>query len=168
MSPDQLPSGQKRIEELVFVKIPHLIAGVLFMVAVSINIINVVGRYIFSEPIFWAEEVLIYVVIWTVFIVAGSVTYRGAHLNMDLLYSNMRPQFRLVVNVVIAVTLVASTMFTAFEAWNIVALHIRNHSVTAGTNIPLAIPIAALAFGFGFIALAAIVRVRSYISGEFR
>ena len=68
--------------------------ALLFLVAVAINIINVIARYVFSDPIFWAEEVLIFIVIWTVFIlVAGSITYRGAHLNMDLIYSRNAVRF---------------------------------------------------------------------------
>ena len=161
------PSGHRHIEELVFIKIPHVVGGVLFMIAVAINIINVIGRYVFSTPVFWAEEVLIYVVIWTVFIVAGSVTYRGAHLNMDLLYSNMPRQVQLGINMAVLASLVACSLFAAYQAWNIVALHIKNHSVTAGTDIPLALPASALVFGFSFMALAAIVRWRAYISGQF-
>jgi len=91
MSNDKVLSKPRRIEELIFVKIPHVTAGALFLIAAAINIVNVIGRYIFATPVFWAEEILIYIVIWTVFLVAGSITYRGAHLNMDLLYSNMPP-----------------------------------------------------------------------------
>lgn len=167
MSNDKVLSKPRRIEELIFVKIPHVTAGALFLIAAAINIVNVIGRYIFATPVFWAEEILIYIVIWTVFLVAGSITYRGAHLNMDLLYSNMPPLLRLAVNIAITATLIACTIFTASESWKIVALHLHNHSVTAGTGIPLVFPTAALLFGFSFMALAAVVRVRSYISGEF-
>jgi TRAP-type C4-dicarboxylate transport system permease small subunit len=166
--PDQrAPSRHKNIEELIFIKMPHVVGGALFVIAVVINIVNVIGRYIFSTPIFWAEEALIYVVIWTVFIVAGSVTYRGAHLNMDLLYSSMPRQMQLAVNIAVLVALIACSLFAAYQAWNIVSLDIKNHSVTAGTDIPLALPTGALVFGFSFMALAAIVRWRSYLSGKF-
>ena len=39
--------------------------------------------------------------------------------------------------------------------------------VLAGTDIPLVFPHLALLFGFSFMALAAMVRIRSYISGKF-
>ena len=166
--PDQEAASEKKpVEELIFIKLPHAIAGVMFLLAVTINIVNVVGRYVFSTPIFWAEEVLIFIVIWTVFIVAGSVTYRGAHLNMDLLYSNLPRPLQIAVNAAVLASLVACTLFASYRAWDIVMLHIKNHSVTAGTDIPLAIPAAALAFGFLFMAAAAIVRWRAYLSGKF-
>jgi TRAP-type C4-dicarboxylate transport system permease small subunit len=167
MPDDKAPSQQKNIEELIFVKIPHVIAGVLFFAGVGINIFNVVARYVFASPVFWAEEILVFLVIWTVFLVAGTVTYRGAHLNMDLIYSGMNRHLKLAVNAAILVSLVASTSFAAFQSAKIVMLHYRNHGVTAATEIPLWIPISALLFGFSFMALAAIVRFRSYLTGKF-
>lgn len=157
----------KPIEELIFIKIPHVAAGILFFVAATINIVNVIGRYIFSVPVFWAEEIMVFLIVWTVFLAAGSITYRGAHLNMDLIYSNLPKPFKLAVNIAITVTLIVCTLFTAFESSKIVALHFHNRAVTAGTDIPLVIPTSSLTFGFSFIALAAIVRFRSYITGQF-
>ncbi len=167
MSDDKMPSRQKQIEELIFIKFPHVASGVLFIIAAGINIFNVVGRYIFATPIFWAEEILVYIVIWSVFLVAGSVTYRGAHLNMDLIYSNLRGPWKLAVNLAITISLIGCTIFVASQSWKIVHLYYRNHGVTAGTDIPLVIPHTALLFGFTFMALAAIVRIRSYITGKF-
>src|SRR5690242_5055636 len=121
--PDQstLPKN-KQIEELIFVKLPHIAAGVLFLLAVALNIINVVARYVFFNPIFWAEEILVFIIIWAVFLVAGSITYRGGHLNMDLLYSNMSPLWRRIINIAIALTLIVCTAFAATQSWKVVQL----------------------------------------------
>jgi len=165
MPDDAKPTTKrKQIEELIFIKIPHAVAGVMFLVAVVINIVNVVGRYVFLRPVFWAEEILIFMVIWMVFMLAGSVTYRGAHLNMDLVYSILPQSMKRVVNVAVAVALVVCPIFVAYEAAQIVELQYRTHGVTAGTEIPLVIPTSALVFGFAFIALAALARFRSYVT----
>lgn len=87
MTDEPKPSKSKQIEELVFIKMPHVAGGILFLIAAALNIINVIARYVFSNPIFWAEEILIFIIIWGVFLVAGSITYRGGHLNMDLILS---------------------------------------------------------------------------------
>jgi TRAP-type C4-dicarboxylate transport system permease small subunit len=167
MSDDNTPSKQRRIEELIFVTIPHVASGVLFVLATGINIVNVVGRYVFSVPLFWAEEVLVFIVIWTVFLLAGSITYRGAHLNMDLLYSGFNAFWKWVINIAIALTLIGCSAFTVTQSWKVIALHIRTGGVTAATEIPLWIPHIAILFGFSFMALAAIVRFRSYVAGKF-
>ena len=79
----------------------------------------------------------------------------------------MSPFWKRVINIAIALTSIVCTVFTAMQSWKVVKLHYRNHGVTAGTDIPLVIPHSALLFGFTFMALAAIVRIRSYISGKF-
>lgn len=167
MADERTLSKQRRIEELIFIKIPHVVSGVLFVAAVAINIVNVVGRYVFAIPVFWAEEVLIFIVIWAVFLLAGSITYRGAHLNMDLLYSGFSPLWKRIVNILIALSLIGCSFFAVVQSWKVIGLHIRNGGVTAATEIPLAYPHSAVLFGFLFMAAAAIVRIRAYITGNF-
>lgn len=168
MAEDQTPSEQRRIEELIFLKIPHVLSGVLFFVAVGINIVNVIGRYVFSVPVFWAEEILTFIVIWIVFLLVGSVTYRGAHITMDLLYSGFSAFWKRIVNIAVVVSLIGCSVFTALQSWKVITLHVRNGAVTGGTDIPLVYPHSALLFGFLFMAAAAIVRIRSYVTGNFQ
>jgi TRAP-type C4-dicarboxylate transport system permease small subunit len=167
MPDSESPSRQRQIEELIFIKIPHVLTGTLFLVGAGINIVNVIGRYMFSTPIFWAEEVLTFIVIWAVFLIAGSITYRGAHLNMDLLYNGFSALWKRVINIAIAVSLIGCAIFAAVQSWKVIALHVHNHAVTAATDIPLVYPHAAILFGFTFMAAAAIMRIRSYITGNF-
>ena len=93
--------------------------------------------------------------IWTVFLVAGSITYRGAHLNMDLLYAALPAPWKRAINVAVFLTLVGCTAFAARKTWKIVQLHYHNHEVPAATDIPLVIPTSALLFGFTFMAAGA-------------
>jgi TRAP-type C4-dicarboxylate transport system permease small subunit len=154
----------KKIEEMIFVTIPQIISGCLFLIGVVINIVNVIGRYVFHKPVYWAEETLIFMVIWMVFMLAGSVTYRGGHLNMDLVYSILPRSMKLIVNVAVAVAIIVCPLFVAYEASKVVALQYNTHGVTAGTEIPLVIPTAALVFGFAFMSLAGLARFRSYVT----
>jgi TRAP-type C4-dicarboxylate transport system permease small subunit len=167
MSDQTSPSRQRQIEEFIFIRIPHVLSGTLFLIAVVLNIVNVIGRYVFGMPVFWAEEALTFTVIWIVFLVAGSITYRGAHLNMDLVFSRMPAHWQLAIRVAIVLSLIVCTIFTAVQSWKVVELHYMTGGVTAGTNIPLFIPHSALLFGFSFMALAAILRFRSYVTGKF-
>ena len=168
MTDDPAPNNAKRIEEAVFVQAPHVIAGAMFLAAAGINIANVIARYVFFSPIFWAEEIMIFIVIWTVFLLAASITYRGAHLSMDLLYSGFSPFWKRVVNIAIALSLIGSSLFAAFQSWKVVSLYLRTGDVTPATGIPLSVPHAAILVGFVLMALAAIFRIRSYFTGKFQ
>jgi TRAP-type C4-dicarboxylate transport system permease small subunit len=165
---DQKPALQRRrIEQLIFVRIPHVVSGILFLIAVVLNFVNVIGRYVFGMPVFWAEEALTFTIIWIVFLMAGTITYRGAHLNMDLVYTRMPAALQRAIRIAIALSLIVCTIYAAMQSWKVVQMHYLSHGVTAGTNIPLMIPHSALLFGFSFMGLAAIVRLPSYIAGKF-
>jgi TRAP-type C4-dicarboxylate transport system permease small subunit len=86
---------------------------------------------------------------------------------MDLLFSRMSAAWQRVIRIAILLSLIVCTIFTAVQSWKVVDLHYLTGGVTAGTNIPLVIPHSALLFGFSFMALAAIVRFRSYVTGKF-
>ena len=64
--------------------IPRAAIGVIILLAIAINFANIVGRYVFLAPLAWAEEVLIFLVIWGVCLGASAVTYDNRHLDMDL------------------------------------------------------------------------------------
>ncbi len=46
--------------------------------------VNVVMRYIFLFPIYWAEEFVRYLMVWLIFIGASQVTLWGGHVAVDM------------------------------------------------------------------------------------
>ncbi len=47
--------------------------------------VNVVMRYVFLLPIYWAEELSRYVMVWVIFVGAGQVTIKGGgHIAVDI------------------------------------------------------------------------------------
>lgn len=74
--------------------------------------VNVVLRYIFRDPIPWAEEVSIYLIVWIVF-VGGSVAVRTrGHIAIDLLPLMLSPANRR--RLAIGVAVVMAAFFAVF------------------------------------------------------
>ena len=46
--------------------------------------VNVVLRYVFLLPIYWAEELVRYLMVWMIFIGASQVTLWGGHVAVDI------------------------------------------------------------------------------------
>ena len=65
----------------------QLFLGLLLIASVFLIVANATGRYVFLAPIIWAEEVLGYVLVWTVYLGSVLVTWDGGHLKMDLLHA---------------------------------------------------------------------------------
>ena len=83
-SSSRVSERRGRVERAILA-VPRFIAGALVLVIVAITAVNVVARYVFLAPFFWAEEALTYVMISFVYIAAILVTWDGNHLKMDIL-----------------------------------------------------------------------------------
>jgi len=160
-------TGQPSVARFVLVKIPHVICGVVLLAAITINIVNVVGRYVFSRPVDWSEEMLVYLVIWGVFISVGSITYQGLHLRMDLLVLGVKGWFRTLLGALTAGLMIACSIFVMIQTFGILRSYIASGETSMGAKIPLVYPHTALFVGFAFMAAAALIRFRCYLTGKF-
>jgi TRAP-type C4-dicarboxylate transport system permease small subunit len=163
------PSGKRsrRVEEILLVRLPYVIAGTLLFIAIAINLANIVARHLFGSAIFWAEEVLIYIVIWSSFISVAAIVYRGEHLNMDLFYARMQPGLRRTVNAGIAASFLVCSAIVIWQSHKVVLLYWHNGSVSIAAGVPMIIPHTALVVGFALVIAATLLRFRAYVSGRF-
>ncbi len=76
------------------------VLAIALLFAISLNFVNVVGRYVFSYALNGADEIEIYILIWIAFLGAATVTWRGLHLRMDVLVNALPAPLRFAVWVV--------------------------------------------------------------------
>lgn len=161
------PPKHTSIAELLLVKVPNIVCGWLLVAAVAINVANVIGRYVFFRPIAWAEEVLMFIIIWGIFISAGSITYQGLHLRMDLLVINVRGKFRAFLGGLTVALALLCSLFMIVQTFRIVRIYAASGETSITAGVPLVYTHAALFVGFVLMAVAATLRVRAYLTGKF-
>src|ERR1700744_2135829 len=71
------------------VAVLRILAGVLLVASVLLNFANVVGRYFFCDSIFWAEEIMLFLMVGCVFFGNGVVAWSGRQLRMDVIVGMM-------------------------------------------------------------------------------
>jgi TRAP-type C4-dicarboxylate transport system permease small subunit len=140
--------------------------ALLLLCAVAINFSNVVGRYVFDQPIGWAEEALGFLQIGLVVIGASLVTRANAHLRMDAVEHLMPARMRRQLDMGAGILTVAVALMVVAVSWSIVVGMLENDTRTVVLGIPLAIPYSAFFFGFGLIALFALLRVIAVLRGK--
>jgi TRAP-type C4-dicarboxylate transport system permease small subunit len=151
---------------LVFVSIPYVITGTFMLVAVAINFANILARYLFGEAIFWTEEVLGFLMIYSVFLAAVSIAFNADNINMDLFYARFSKPVRRAVNAAILIVFVLACTFMATQSYKVFSLHLRNGTKSVAAGIPMAVPHSALLIGFALMALALCWRWRMYIERD--
>lgn len=133
--------------------------GLVFIGAVCLNFANVVGRYAFGRAIFGADEVQTYVMVWMAFVGAAAVTWRNAHLRMDVLVTNLPAWLQAVLRLVELALMLATAVFVLVQSWRYVGQMAAMGRRSDAAEIPMAVPHAAVAVGFGLIAVIALWRL---------
>lgn len=150
----------------LFVTLPHWAMGVLMLGGVGICVANVVARYVFGNAIFWAEEVMVFMTIWGVFLGVASATYDRAHLNMDLFSHRVSGAALRALNGIIVVVMMACCAFMVWQSGQVVKLFFSSGVVSVSAGVPKWIPHLAIPVGFSLIVLAALSRLRLYLTGK--
>jgi TRAP-type C4-dicarboxylate transport system permease small subunit len=143
------------------------IVGMVIFASIAINFANIVGRYAFRAPLLWAEEILVFLMVWSVFIGAVLVTLEGRHIRMDLLSVKLPSPAREIVNVVAALTFLAVCGFFAVQAWSVAWLMYASDQRSLAADVPVVYAHAALLAGFVAMFLAVLVRFSSYVRNSF-
>jgi TRAP-type C4-dicarboxylate transport system permease small subunit len=105
--------------------------------------------------------------LWGVILACATITYQGTHIRMDLFATLMRPPLSYIVNGFSALLLICSSIYVIIQSYQVVGLFWRSGEVSIAAGVPLTIPHIAVPIAFALMALATIVRLRSYITGRF-
>ena len=75
-------------------KIINAIASLLLACAVVLMSLQVVLRFVFSEPQPWAEEINRYCFVWATFLGAAIAVAKGTHIRVTVLIDRLGPAWR--------------------------------------------------------------------------
>ncbi len=114
----------------------ELIAAVMLMALMLVTCIDVVGRYVFNNPIPGAIELTQISMAILVFAVMPVVTWRGGHIVVDLLDSYLNPLVLKVLALLSAIIISISFYFIGMRIFELGARSIRRGEVTEFLGIP--------------------------------
>lgn len=141
-------------------------AGAMLVISVGINFVNIIGRYVFSVSIPWAEEAMLFLTIGCVFLAAGPVGYLGRHIHMDVVVLALPPRWRRRLEIFSDVVTIATCLALAVFAWPVVSMLAELDQRSDTANIPLVIPQSALPIGL--LLMAFLIAVRLIVCGPGR
>jgi TRAP-type C4-dicarboxylate transport system permease small subunit len=137
-----------------------------FIAAVSLNFINVVGRYGFGTTMLSADELQIFIMVFMTFLGAAVVAWRNQHLRMDVLVNALPPLVRRLIKIA---ELAVIVILAAFVLWN--STYYAKQMFNIGrvsdmAQVPMWIPHGVVAAGFGLMALIACLRLVEILAGR--
>jgi TRAP-type C4-dicarboxylate transport system permease small subunit len=154
MTTDQILRGVNKL-----VSVLRVLAGGLLVASVGVNFANVVGRYFFNYSIYWAEEVMLFLMVGCVFLGNGVVAWSGRQLRMDVIVGMMPAYTRSVlallselIFIVVAIAIVVFSWPVIRDLWN---FDQRSQSA----EIPMVIPQALVPIGLSIMVILTVLRL---------
>src|SRR4051794_16027066 len=104
----------------VLVSFLRVAAGVLLVASIAVNFANVVGRYFFNYSIYWAEEVMLFLMVACVFLGNGVVAWSGRQLRMDVIVGMMPAQVQKVLDLLAELTFIVVAAIIVTFSWPVI------------------------------------------------
>jgi C4-dicarboxylate transporter, DctQ subunit len=145
-------------------RLERLLVGLLGAFAMAIAAVQVFGRYIDpAAAITWAEEVIVYVAVWAVMIIASQLVRRDGHVRPDLVLRVLPPGVQRWVEMFNCLVAIAFTFGMVWYGWVVVgtALLLDQRSST-DLQFPLWIYYLALPTGGALMLGRYIMRLVRY------
>jgi TRAP-type C4-dicarboxylate transport system permease small subunit len=156
----------ERLVRFIAVDCSRVALGVLILTGIAINFANVVGRYVFSAPIVWAEEVLAYIMVWCVFIGSILVMWNGRHIKMDVFVASLRGRARIFANAASAVGIILVCIFVILQSYPFVSMLLETDQRSIILRLPMGWINASVLIGFVGMLLVVLVRLGTLIRGD--
>jgi TRAP-type C4-dicarboxylate transport system permease small subunit len=137
----------------------RFLASATLLAAVALNIANVAGRYFFSAPIEWAEEVMLFMMVGVVFLGAVAVSHEGRQIRMDIVLQALPRLPRRIAEMLAEVVELGVALAITVLAVPLVVQLYQFDQRSQAAQLPVAYPQALLPLGFALIAVVIVVRL---------
>jgi C4-dicarboxylate transporter, DctQ subunit len=135
------------------------LTAVLMLIAVALNAANIVGRYVFLHPIGSAEEIMLFLLVGTVFLGNAIVGFEGKQLRMDVILHALPPGPRRAFDIAADLTMIAVCALLIVLGWPAVQMLAEFDQRSEAAEIPLVIPQALVPIGLGLNAVLVTARL---------
>lgn len=142
------------------------IGGAVLTLAGSVMtaLINVIARYVFKSGFVWAEELTIYLMIWTVFLAASAGLSRGEHIGVDFLTRKLEGRLKFLVTISCLLLVLGFNLVLAINGLRLAIFAGQTH-LSPALQISMFWPRFAVPFGALILAIqSALVLISNVIS----
>ena len=141
------------------------LVGVLGLLALIVGMWQILGRYLDSHlSSGWADEVIVYLLIWAVMIVSSQLVRHDGHVRPDVVLRLLRPGAQRWLEVFNCLCAIGFCTAMVWYGWQIVSTA-QLMGETSGTELdfPMYLYYLALPVGTGLMLLRYIIRLALYL-----
>jgi TRAP-type C4-dicarboxylate transport system permease small subunit len=137
----------------------RVLAAILLIASIALNFANVVGRYFFNNSIFWAEEIMLYLMVGCVFLGSGPVAWTGRQIRMDVVVAMLPDRVRNALNLISELALIVTAIAIVVFSFPVIRDLYNFDQRSQSAELPLFIPQAMVPIGLGIMAVLVTLRL---------
>jgi TRAP-type C4-dicarboxylate transport system permease small subunit len=135
------------------------LAAFALLLIVALNGVNIVLRYFFSAALSWAEEAMLFLMIFGVYAGAISVAWHQAHIRIDA-FINMAPlAYRRALNIVSTLVLAGFLIPVILASYRVTGMLFEFDQRSDAMNLPIWIPQAVIPVAMLLIVVMSLLRI---------
>ncbi|HZR74718.1 TRAP transporter small permease [Bradyrhizobium sp.] len=116
-----MANGSSPLRDTWWDKAERFLIGLLGLAAMIVGLVQVVGRYVAPRyAISWAEEVIVYLVVWGIMLAASQLVRTDSHVRPDLVLRAVSPRVQRWMEVANCIVALAFCIGLAWYGWSIV------------------------------------------------
>ena len=145
-------------------RVERTLVGLLGAIALAIAVVQVFGRYIDpAGAITWAEEVIVYIMVWGIMIIASQLVRTDGQVRPDLVLRMLPPGVQRWVEVFNCLVAIAFTFGMVWYGWDVVSTAILlDQRSSSDLQFPIWIYYTALPVGGGLMLVRYVIRLIRY------
>ena len=142
-------------------RIEETLVGLLGLLALVIGLLQVIGRYFDpAQAISYAEEVIVYLIIWAIMIVSSQLVKRDGHVRPDLVLRLLPPRYLRIVEIFNCLVAIVFCGALIWYGWEIVDTSLLiDETSSTDLQFPMWIYYLALPVGGALMLLRYIMRL---------
>ena len=109
--------------------------------------VNVVMRYVFLLPIYWAEELARYLMVWMIFIGASQVTKFGGHVAVDIVPRFLSKRANTILTIIVNLICILFCILLAYFSFKQMLRVKVAHQVSPAMELPMWIAYLSIPLG---------------------
>jgi len=140
----------------ILTKVENVLAAGSLAAAALLAIVAVILRTFFNEIIFWSEEAIIYLVIFSTFVGAVVTLRHNQHVNVDIIAVFLKDRGQKVMAVIGTAVLLVYLGVVGFFGWLLLFEPQTRNTLTPAMHLPLWVVTLSLPIGFTLMFVRAV------------
>jgi C4-dicarboxylate transporter DctQ subunit len=116
-------------------------------------LVNVVMRYIFNHAIYWAEELVRYLMVWVIFVGGSQVAKHEGHITVDIVYRAVGPKAKVILDYIVNVVAIVFCLVLTYYSYRQMMRVYSSQQISPALELPMWLPYLSIPLGSFLMAI---------------